>query len=419
MNLENPEIKLTGISDMESYSDDRPKGSEVSNEEKLVQVEGELLANASEIDSKSRRIDDTMDKLSRVRESLGILSQSSLVPPSVLAAENTIEQLGRENIALLETKKSIFNKAFALGGLIGALAVGGDKTMAANVDTLTHDNGMGKPVIIEKVGIDGTAKTVESKKALTETGTWAPILVNEISKKAESVNDVPGAMRFVHSSFSDFAHEMNKPSADHSAPYSKTVWGRIGTSDDWRSMAKSCEDLANIYRNIGTKFKIDQSLMDNEIGYLLNFSRGFKEKAQYIDDHAQPNREPLAVADKGDAGKAREAFRYEKMLLVHGYIELPGKAHGGIVPGSEKIINGDVVHTEVRRVYGYNDKSLDTDYISVMLCNSEGKIVAGSAVKKGSAGYDEYYPIAMQFAKELDDSLYKNLFKDKPLESAL
>ncbi len=116
----------------------------------------------------------------------------------------------------------------------------------------------------------------------------------------------------------------------------------------------------------------------------------------------------------------RSIFVKEKKLIVYGIIETPDHRHGGIVPGTERVDRGVIVHDEARRVWGYDGQFSDIDRIDIYVCDASG-IAVGSkqSVRKGTEEYGKLLPYAMKFAHELDANVYRNVFQDHPIGSVL
>ena len=89
------------------------------------------------------------------------------------------------------------------------------------------------------------------------------------------------------------------------------------------------------------------------------------------------------------------------------------------MPGSETVSNGQKLHTEVRRVFGYDKQTQNEDRIDVYICDDSGKVVAGHPYNRGTTEYEKYLPIANSLATELDQTMYADVFKDRPLDSVL
>ncbi len=85
----------------------------------------------------------------------------------------------------------------------------------------------------------------------------------------------------------------------------------------------------------------------------------------------------------------------EKKLMEQGWLALPDGRHGHYVSGSERIVDGKEVHTEVRRIY---DNS-GFDALTIWEIDEDGKEVGYTAVLKNSYMYDKF----ISFAKSNND----------------
>lgn len=81
--------------------------------------------------------------------------------------------------------------------------------------------------------------------------------------------------------------------------------------------------------------------------------------------------------------------KQEADLLEKGWLELPDGKHGVDVPGSEKIVEGKKIHTEIRRVY--DDKGFDV--ITIWEIDEDGNEIDYKTTDKGETEYQKYLKI--------------------------
>jgi hypothetical protein len=84
-----------------------------------------------------------------------------------------------------------------------------------------------------------------------------------------------------------------------------------------------------------------------------------------------------------------EVRKREADLLEKGWLELPNGKHGIEVPGSEKIVDGKKIHTEVRRVYDDNG----FDVITIWEVDDKGNEISYRTTNRGEKEYNEYFKI--------------------------
>ena len=313
---------------------------EPSTDEEIEDIDASLLDERTRIADMKGEAENTKRRLQEVRKDLDI-PPADENPPGLSASFESIEQAEVNVRELTNKKSSLLKKTLAFAGLAGSLLIDSDSAHAINTEAPA-------PPDHTTVTENGKSNLDDPHKMLTETGTWAPLLVNEISKEQQAVSDGKSAMAFVRDSYSKFVKEMNNPPQGSSAPYSKTVWGRIGTAEDWRSMAKSCGDLVRIYETTVEKFNVDKSNIADEVDYLSSYSRGFKEKAERLDGDTEQASHPIlkkSVRNEtaNNSELTRALYMNEKRLIVHGFIEVPDKRHGGVVSDSFKESNGTSV----------------------------------------------------------------------------
>ena len=405
--------------------------AEVSTETEIKIINDLLVANEEKVNIAEEGIKYTTREITKVRNTLGIVDSGQSIP-SVEASTDYIGRVMLDSEKLKTRKTGFMSKMLNIASLAGALAMGkmeGEGLASQNAENQAG-NGIDR---IEEIKVE--QKKSESIPILTENGTWAPLMMSEILKEKEKVKDSESAMAFVRNSFSRFARELQNPPSNISAPNSKTVWGRIGTVDDWKSMSKGCFDLVEIIKDTAKKYNINEVNFNRELDYLSSYGKGLNDNADRmaLDKNkkieSSPDKIKLEEKHKTilpyESGNMQdEAYRRgmlkEKRLIVHGFIELPDKRYGIVVPNSEETLaDGQIIHTEVKRIYDYSDASAPIDDIVIRICNEAGKLIAGSVVKKGSPEYDKYFPIADKLTKDLDRDLYSDIFKDNPLESVL
>lgn len=73
-------------------------------------------------------------------------------------------------------------------------------------------------------------------------------------------------------------------------------------------------------------------------------------------------------------------------LMKQGWLQLPNGKHGVDVIGSERLLNGKTVHTEIRRTYDEKD----FDLITIWEIDEDGNEISSRSVYKNSTEYDQY-----------------------------
>lgn len=126
--------------------------------------------------------------------------------------------------------------------------------------------------------------------------------------------------------------------------------------------------------------------INNETGGTETFGE-FDNVFQAAEGVARISGLPEEIRERAqhDAG----IIQNEAGLLEKGWLELPNGKHGVDVPGSEKIVDGKKVHTEVRRTYDNEG----FDVIAVWEIDKEGNEVSYEITNRGDSEYDRYLKI--------------------------